>query len=212
MQLETRRYILTGITEMLGTKACNPDVYTSYIASKAPDGALTDDEIDALDGDPDRGKTVMPRNPRTCALCIQDYMVRGYIKSSLEALTAATGVKAPRTKVDRYLFVAPRMIDLRRPGGGPIREADGTLERSMRVMTMQGPRVSVASSEQVDRWEIEVEITLLPNAGTRASAALTWDAVEEALNYGRLCGIGQWRNGSYGRFAWRRADAEEAVG
>ena len=35
--------------------------------------------------------------------------------------------------------------------------------------------------------------------------------VEMALDYGRYCGLGQWRNGGYGRFVWKRIeDKEEA--
>ena len=211
MEIETRKYVLTGITEMLGTKPCNMELYSNFVAGKAA-GKDASDELDALPDDSDAGKTVFLINPRTGALCVQDYMIRGTIKAALEALVDETGIKMPRGKVDRYLFVAPRMIDLRRPGGGPITEPDGTLERSMRVMTMQGPRIALACSEMIDEWACDVELALVKNGGTRLSKALTWDAVEEALDYGRLCGIGQWRNGSYGRFVWRRADAEEAVG
>ena len=33
--------------------------------------------------------------------------------------------------------------------------------------------------------------------------------VETALEYGRYCGLGQWRNGGYGRFTWKRIEDKE---
>ena len=74
-------------------------------------------------------------------------------------------------------------------------------------MTMQGPRIALASSELIALpWAIDVKITLLENAATKQSKALTWDVIEDALQYGRLRGIGQWRNGGYGRFTFERTD------
>ena len=35
------------------------------------------------------------------------------------------------------------------------------------------------------------------------------EAVETALEYGRYCGLGQWRNGGYGRFTWKRIEDKE---
>ena len=39
---------------------------------------------------------------------------------------------------------------------------------------------------------------------------ILWEAVEMALDYGRYCGLGQWRNGGYGRFVWKRIEDKEA--
>jgi hypothetical protein len=50
-------------------------------------------------------------------------------------------------------------------------------------------------------------MTMIPNGGTAKSEALTWDAIEAALDYGAFHGLGQWRNADYGRFIWEREDA-----
>ena len=68
-------------------------------------------------------------------------------------------------------------------------------------MTMQGPRVTVSASETIlPEWELEFNLTLLQNAGTPKSKALTFEAIEAALEYGFINGLGQWRNGQNGRF------------
>lgn len=208
----TRSYHFTGITEMLGTKPANAEIYNNYIASKAPAGAYTDDETDALPDNAENGKTVFLLDPKTGAVCLQDYMIRGYLKSAMEALVAVNGIKQPRSKIDRYVFVTPRMIPLRRQGTGElIRAADLDFQRALRAQTMQGPRVTLASSEMVEHWELDCSLILIESPSSKSSKAITWDALEQALDYGVLCGLGQWRNGSYGRFTWRRTD-EEAAG
>ena len=73
-----------------------------------------------------------------------------------------------------------------------------------------GERVTLAASEQVnDPWQIEIEISLLPSAGTARSKALTWTALEIALDYGAYHGLGQWRNADYGRFTWERVNDDD---
>ena len=72
---------------------------------------------------------------------------------------------------------------------------------------MRGPRVSLAASEMIDLpWSVEFVVTLLPNPVSKSSAQVTWDAIETALDYGQFQGLGQWRNGGYGRFTWERVD------
>jgi len=80
-------------------------------------------------------------------------------------------------------------------------------ERPLRAETMRGPRVSLASSEQVDDpWSIEFTVTLVDNPTTNKSANVTWEAIEEMLSYGCLKGLGQYRNGSFGRFTYERTE------
>ena len=71
-------------------------------------------------------------------------------------------------------------------------------------MTAQGPRVTLAGSEFVKDWMVEIEVSLLENKETAKGKAITWAVVEDALDYGRLSGLGQWRNGGFGRFTWEQ--------
>ena len=108
------------------------------------------------------------------------------------------------------MFVSPRRIDIRRADGSLIREEDEVYERPLRAMTMKGERVSLAASEQIhDPWQITFTVSLLPNERSKVSASIKWEDIERALDYGELRGLGQFRNGGYGRFTWERVDDQE---
>ena len=206
---ETRKYRLTGIEPMLGSQPASRALRTEFIASKAPSPADVAEEDNLLGSEEERGLTVFLRDDETDQLIMLDYMVRGYFKGTLEALIAQTGIKMPRSKVDKYLFVGPRRIQIMRDGK-PIYEEDDQIERPLRADTMRGPRVSLAASESIDAgWTVDIEVTLMPNPESKASKAVTWDAVEMALDYGRFQGLGQWRTGGNGRFVWERIDNDE---
>lgn len=207
IEMETRKYRLRGMTPLLGSQPANPEVRTAYLASRAPDPALGDAETAMLPEDKETlGLTVFLRAPEDDALCLMDYVIRGYLKEALTALGAQNGIKQARSKVDKYLFAGPRVIPILRDGER-LYDEDEQLERSLRAETMQGPRRALVASELVlDPWEVEVELTLLTNAGSTKSKAISWDTVEQALDFGRLCGLGQWRTGGYGRFTWEQVE------
>lgn len=211
IQMETRKYRLTGITPLMGSQPANPDVRTAYIESKAPDPtAATDEENrmllrETLD---EKTLTVFLRDPgKKDALLILDYTILGYLKGAIDILKEQNHVKAAAGKVDKYIFAAPRKLYITK-GGKPIFEEDSVLERPLRAKTAQGDRVALTASELIeDPWEIEVELTLLPNPAAKTeggSKAITWAVIEQALALGRMKGIGQWRNGGYGRFTYER--------
>lgn len=210
MNITERTYRLTGISPLLGSQPADKEIRKNYIASKAPDA---DAENALLPEEDMTGVTVFLRDGGS--LCLMGYVVNGYLKESIAAMGLENGVKMPASKVDKYAFcksVEPisttglETLHLRR-GVDAITEPDRVLERPLRGMTMQGPRIALASSELVDLpWSIEVKIALLENAGTKQSKALTWDVIEDALAYGQFRGLGQWRNGGYGRFTVERID------
>lgn len=201
LQFERRKYRLTGITEMLGCKPGDPDVYTNYIASKAPTDELGDAELNMLPKD-EKGCTVFSRRLDDGALCLMDYMLVGFFKEAAKACAALHDVKQAASKVGTYVFVSPRVIPILR-GGQNLHVPDGLLERALRAETMQGPRIALAASERINTpWTMEFEVMLLLNKGTKLSEPITWNVLEDALDYGALKGLGQWRNGGYGRFIW----------
>lgn len=205
IEMEKRTYKLTGITPMLGSQPANPDVRTAYIAAKAPLD-VNAEEAEYLPDIEEQSLTVFLRDPANGSLMLLDYMVKAFFKSSLEALKAQNGIKAARGKVDKWLFVSPRKVDILR-NGKPVIEEDSVFERPLRAQTMQGERVALRASEQIDDpWTIEFTVTLLPNEKTKVSANVTWEDVETALDYGEVSGIGQFRNGGWGRFTWERVD------
>ncbi len=202
MAQETRKFRITGITEILGSLPASEEVYTQYIASKAPD-TPAEDETDLVQME-EKGLTVFARKPGGNELILLDYQIKGFLKEAVNNLKADNGVGAGRKKIDNFVFVSPRHIPLIR-NGQPVIDEDERFERPLRAQTMQGERVALASSELVrDPWEIEIEITLLDNNSTKASKAVTWETITSALDYGFLKGLGQWRNGGYGRFKWEQ--------
>lgn len=210
MNITERTYRLTGISPLLGSQPADKEIRKNYIAAKHPNA---DAENALLPDDDLGGVTVFLRDDES--VCLMGYVVNGYLKEAIASMGLENGVKMPASKVDKYVFnfsVSGQNSDgletlkLHRDGE-PISAPDSVLERPLRGMTMQGPRIALASSEMIALpWSIDVKITLLENAATKASKALTWNVIEDALGYGRLRGIGQWRNAGYGRFTFERTD------
>ena len=208
MKLEHRIYRLHGITPLLGSAPASASIRTEYIASKAPTDELRQEEADELFNVETAGLTVFRRDKRD-QLCLMGYAIKGYFKEAMQALQGQTKITAYKSKIDTLLFCEPRYIPICRDGKA-LMDEDEVLERPLRAQTPLGPRSALQASEQInDPWEVTIELTLLPNAATAKGSALSWDVIEEALNYGAYHGIGQWRNADYGRFTWERLVDEE---
>lgn len=208
LQIESRIYRLNGLTPILGSAPASQTLRTEYIASKAPTDALREEESQADFGRDEKGLTIFNRDTKD-QLCLMGYQLKGFFKAALTALKPQTEIAAVKGKIDNLLFVEPRYIPITRKGK-PLIEEDSILERPLRAQTAMGERVTLAASEQVDDpWQITIEISMLPSTGTAKSRALTWDALETALDYGAYHGLGQWRNADYGRFTWERVDDDD---
>jgi hypothetical protein len=188
---QPRRYRLTLTERMLGTVPTKTDLYTSYIAEKAglePEEAAVEQQMV-----PDHGQAGYTSFYRDCdGIYLFDYHIKGFLKEAGQVLKDILGIKALRSKLDNFCFVLPRYIHLQE-------KPDGVLERPLRAQTMQGPRVTLAKSDYVEAGlAFKVEIALLPHK------ELNYNLIERLLDYGQLKGLGQFRNGSYGRFTWER--------
>ena len=121
---------------------------------------------------------------------IYDYMIRGFLKNAGNILKDDLKLKNLKSKINDRVFVFPRKIHFGKS------EPDGVLERPLRGMTAKGPRVSLARSDYiVAGTEISFSVDIV-GGGKEITEELIW----KLLEYGRFCGLGQWRNGSYGRF------------
>lgn len=189
---------------VLGMSPANPDIYMDFIASKAPKGADTSDELPPEDGMDQKGVTVFPRDPNGVP-CFFDYQIKGMFKdacgllsrttskdengkkSRKKAVTLSGGVTAYKKLIDGNIFVSPRMIPI--VFDGPV-----TLcQRPLRAMTMQGERVSLACSEEIPAGAVMEFDVKLYNDGHVPLLA-------EWMAYGADHGMGQWRNSGKGRF------------
>ena len=139
-----------------------------------------------------------------------DYQIKGMLKDSCSALarqgkhgspegTACAKIKAYKKVIDGDIFVFPRRIPIDLHG----LKMD-TCTRPLRADTPQGPRTSIAKSEAVP------EGSTLDFTFELAYPELR-DMMVECLNYGRLRGLGQWRNSSKGRFLWEELDEDGNV-
>ena len=206
MKLKTRHYKLTGMTRILAAQAANPDVRSEFIASKAASLAKGEEETERLPEEnlDKKNLTVFLRDDGK--LCLSDYVIKGFLKEALGALKSQIGIANCATKIDNYVLVEPAYLHIKK-NGEALDNPDGVLERPLRAMTMQGPRVSVTASEKVDAgWELEFDLTLLENPATPKSRALTFDVIDAAMEYGSFKGLGQWRNAQNGRFTFEADD------
>ena len=126
-----------------------------------------------------------------------DQMVRGFLK---EAATAVLGMWGVTGKIDKWLFVNPRIIPLTRDGARLL-EPDGKEDRPLRADVQGIKIVAISSSEKVNEGtQFEYDLVVFPLGQTKGG--LTEDAICTMLDYGKYQGMGQFRNGSFGRFTY----------
>lgn len=224
---ETRSYRLTGVTPLLGSNPVNPKIHSEFIAAKAEtlEKAMQETEMlpspedlkEKLDQVKQMGLTVFLRDGDDSHIVIGNHVVKGFLKAAMNTLKDQFGITAPKSKVDNLVFVSPTYLPIMRDGH-VITEPDEWKERPLRAETMQGPRVTLASSEQINApWYVDVSITLIENSAPKAKAsadgeakpkskAITWETIEAALTYGAFKGLGQWRNGGHGSFIVQRIE------
>jgi len=193
---ETLPVIIQFETPLLGTVP-DPEVYSKYIQDKARELSQSDKdaELETVQDVEEKGWTRFHRDEK--GLFIYSYMVKGFLKSALESLMATgTIAKIPAYKkwMDKLVFVESRKLYFN------VKESDGVIERPLRVTTPQGPRVTLARSDSMNRgFELKFTIVILKN-----SKKIDMETMKQCLGYGQYVGIGQWRgSGGYGQFTWK---------
>lgn len=119
---------------------------------------------------------------------LMDYQFKGFLKNAGNVLKDALKVKNLRSHVEQTVFVNPRSILL-------AEKPDDVLERPLRAMTMQGPRVSLMRSDMINpgrQYSFDLQVL--------EGSKVTEKVLRGILSYGELSGLLQWRNGGYGRF------------
>lgn len=200
--------------DLLGTCPKDREVYASFIANKNrelmeknaakglppvasnPESTAADipaavaESVETIQDVEERGWTGFHSDDQGPFL--YDYAVKGFLCEAARTLKQGEGedgkdLKQLQDKVKRYLFVTPRRIRL------PA--VDGCLERPLRAMTAQGPRVTVVRSDLVKAGAVlSFNLNLLHGSG------LTKPILADILEYGQFMGLGQWRSGGQGRF------------
>ena len=184
---------------LLGTQPADPEIHSHYVASKAPDAETMAEEVAAMGAEAveERGMTVFPRMEDGTPF-LWDYQIKGFFKDACGMLRRVPGTKsskltAYKKEIDGLIFVEPRKIPLFLPMELDLSDTD--CQRPLRASTPQGERIALAHSEEApDGTWIEITITCLKDANM--------PLVREWLDYGRLRGVGQWRNSGRGRFEY----------
>lgn len=193
--MKTLRVRITFNEGILGTSPGNEDVYRDFIASKAPDASTRDEEVAALGTDAvvENGMTIFPRMEDGRRF-FYDYQIKGFFKDACGMLRKVTGsesskIKAYKKEIDGLIFVGPRQIPIEYTGEVTC------CQRPLRASTPQGERIALAISEEIPAGaSVACEITCLSDTHEKV--------VREWLDYGKLRGLGQWRNSGKGRFSW----------
>ncbi len=184
MQTLTVRLMLTE--PMLGTVPYDPEVYARFIETKKPK-EIAEDEAATVEARELGGWTGFHHDKE--GLFLFDYQVKGMLKelaSIRYAKTTDDAVPAIRSKIDNFVYIRPRRIRI--PGPTEI------LERPLRAQTRQGPRVTVVRSDTIPAGTlISCTVVILPGPISRTH-------IVQLLALGEFRGLGQWRNGGYGRF------------
>lgn len=186
---------LTLVEEILGTASGNKDIHRDFIASKAPDAVKREEEIESIgvDAEIEKSMTVFPRTSEGVPF-MWDYQIRGFFKDACGMLrkvkgTKSSAMKAYKKQIDGLIFIEERQIPF-----DDVTEI-GSCQRPLRAQTAQGERVSLANSETIPAGcSLTFTIQCLNDPDI--------EAVKEWLNYGRLRGLGQWRNSGKGKFYW----------
>ena len=188
---------ITFTDDILGSQPKEEEIYREYIASKAPDAANIESEVAALGVDEvvDKGLTVFPKTEDGIQF-LYDYQIKGFFKDSCSMLarvgdTKSSKLKAYKKIIDGVIFVTPRVNPITLSAGSKVE----LCQRPLRAQTAQGERIALSISESIAAGAtIEFTVQCLVDDHI--------DIVREWLDYGKLRGMGQWRNSGKGRFIW----------
>lgn len=199
---DTIKVRITFTDDVLGSSPADPEIFSTYIASKAPDAMSRQEEIEIHGAEEyeDLKTTVFMRHPETGEPLIMSYMLDGFLKSAGAAYWRLGGeykLSGYKKIVDTMLFISStpdinnidRMIPMHLPKGSALY----LNQRTLRAQTPQGDRVALASSEAAPKGTWAEFYIILLDSSLRP-VILNW------LEYGKVEGYGQWRNSGKGTF------------
>ena len=199
--MKTLKVKITFTEELLGSASNNPHIHEQFIATKAADEEKIKEEVEAVSTEEavELAKTIFPKTDDGTPF-IYDYQIKGFFKDACGVLRTVSGTLSSKVKsykkfIDGRIFPGPRKINIHFADDGKYEDGSyiSSCQRPLRASTPQGERNSLANSEciKAGAW-CEFEIMLLTDEDE--------DWVKELLEYGKLRGLGQWRNSGKGRF------------
>lgn len=222
MQFQTKSYRITMLDDLIGTMPKDPDIFETFLLKKMeeeknekpamPKSKIEETKIEELVTLPKTNQPIdeMPLNTvdekgitgfhsDENGLFIYNYVFRGFLKNASNVLKtqADVAVKNFKSKVENYVFIAPRRLYLMRDGKH-IKSIDGHYIRPILANDrFGGKRVFIGKSEKVKAGcQIDVTINIV------VQSDFGFQHLENIMEYGRFCGLGQARNNSYGTFSF----------
>ena len=212
MKIEKIRVRLIFIDSILGSEPGSAELHADYSQGKIPDDQYTPEELQQIkaeeiaalmEGD-QKGKTVFYRD-QNGQPCLKNNHIKGFFKSACAALKSdkeniSSKMTSYKKEIDTHVFVyansdnkANRFIPIQNYG------EIGSCQRPLRAQTMQGERVAIADSEEIQAGAfIEFDVITLAHD----KKPLGPDLIKEWLDFGELNGLGQWRNSGHGAFTY----------
>jgi len=186
------RWVVTMTEPILGSQPGDKTLAQAYIEGKIIEMTGEERPSDEVLPDLDKGTTGFYRMAKDDDRpCLMDYQVKAFLKETGGAFNGHRGVKNLRLKVDNFVMVRPRKVLLHIPEGGGITY----LERPLRGMGPLGPRTALARSEMLPEGTgFEVVLHVFEKGG------IDEPMLRDLMEYGEYKGLGQWRNGGWGRF------------
>jgi hypothetical protein len=192
--------LFAKLEEVTGYKF-SPEDREAVLAGKLDELKETFAELDH------KGATVFFWNKEKNLPCIGDHMIYGFLKAAAEAVsrtlprkngTILNSASYTQSVINQHVRCSERFLtasrDVKRDASG----APLFHQRSLRAMTAQGPRVSLAKSEILEAGT-EFNFTLI----IMKNSPLEDKHLKVLFDYGRLCGLGQWRNAGFGQFTYK---------
>ena len=135
---------------------------------------------------------------------IGNHMILGFLKAAGEAISRTMATKKgtmlqsssyTSSIINQHCSVYPYTISASEDVKKDLEGHISYLQRSIRGMTPQGPRVSLGRAEVLpEGTKFKFQLKVMKNS------PLTKDILDSLFSYGELKGLGQWRNADFGQF------------
>lgn len=153
-----------------------------------------------------KGTTVFFWDKETNKPVLGDHMISGFLKAAAEAIGRTLPTKKgemlhsisyTQSIINQHFRCDDPFLPINKD---VVRKEDGQswfFQRPLRAMTAQGPRVTLAKSEVVEKGAV-IEFTFF----VLQDSPLTEKILRTLFSYGQMVGLGQWRNGGHGLFKY----------
>ncbi len=195
--MQVKKYKVELLEGLLGTIPKDKNIFKTYIESLKPENK--DSESQSIETVEEKSWTGFHKDEER-GLFLMDYLFKGFLKHAGNVLKEEVGVKQLKSKLSDFVFVFPRRIFLNKM------QADGVFERPLRAMTPLGERVCLARSDYVSKGT-----TFQVTIGILKHKEISWILIDRLMDYGNLMGLGQFRNGSFGRFSVDKSSPVEDI-